>query len=282
VVGFDFDDSEEVRKTIRISAYVLGCLPLNAEGVEELIVSRILIFAVVAITAFAAVFAWTQPERMDQITMRSIELVKTTSRPAMEKFGGTAVVESNPIADVVAPAIESWPPVLNQRFPELKLRDQEGRVVKLSDFAGRPLLIEFAAVSCPGCQGFAGGNEWGGFGGFKPQPGLESVKQYARRFAQVELGRDVVFVQLLVYGADMKPPTPSEVAAWASHFQMDRKRGEIVLQGTSELIGPVTHAMIPGFQLIDRDFVLRYDSCGHRPRHDFYRELLPAMGKLSE
>jgi hypothetical protein len=38
--------------------------------------------------------------------------------------------------------------------------------------------------------------------------------------------------------------------------------------------------MIPGFQLIDRDFVLRYDASGHRPRHDLWRELMPAIPRL--
>ena len=38
--------------------------------------------------------------------------------------------------------------------------------------------------------------------------------------------------------------------------------------------------MIPGFQLIDREFVLRYDGTGHRPRHDIWRELMPAIPSL--
>ena len=33
--------------------------------------------------------------------------------------------------------------------------------------------------------------------------------------------------------------------------------------------------MVPGFQLVDRRFVLRWDATGHSPRHNLYTELLP-------
>ena len=56
-----------------------------------------------------------------------------------------------------------------------------------------------------------------------------------------------------------------------------------MLVGEDYLIGPASHAMIPGFQLIDRDFVLRFDASGHRPRHDLWRDLMPAIpGLLAE
>ena len=54
----------------------------------------------------------------------------------------------------------------------------------------------------------------------------------------------------------------------------------VVLVGEDYLIGPASYRMIPGFQLIDRDFVLRYDATGHRPRHDIWRELMPALPSL--
>ena len=54
----------------------------------------------------------------------------------------------------------------------------------------------------------------------------------------------------------------------------------IVLVGEDYLIGPASYRMIPGFQLIDRDFVLRYDGAGHQPRHDMWRELMPAIPSL--
>jgi hypothetical protein len=61
---------------------------------------------------------------------------------------------------------------------------------------------------------------------------------------------------------------------------MDRSRNEIVLVGTDELATRQSFKMVPGFHLIDRDFVLRRDSSGHQPVHNLYDDLLPTMGEL--
>ena len=53
-----------------------------------------------------------------------------------------------------------------------------------------------------------------------------------------------------------------------------------MLYADSRFIGDATYRMIPGFQLVDRDFVLRSDSTGHRPTHNLYTELLPMVGEL--
>lgn len=176
----------------------------------------------------------------------------------------------------------TWPPVSGEKFPDMILNDQNGQRTRLSEFAGKIILVEYAAIPCKGCQAFAGGKEHGGFGGFQVQPGLESVEYYARKFADVQLGSDqVVFVQVLLYGEDLSSPTAIEVAQWAEHFGMDRDENKIVLQGDPSMLGPQTYDMIPGFQLIDRDFKLRSDSCGHHPKDDLYRHLLPLLGQLA-
>jgi hypothetical protein len=177
----------------------------------------------------------------------------------------------------------SWPPAEGERYPDLVLTDQHGETLQLSELAGKVILLELAAVPCKGCQAFSGGNRHGGFAGVPVQPGLDSIHDYAAQYGRVKLGQDedVVFVQLLLYGNSMTSPTQQEVAAWAEHFHLHRASGEIVLRGDPSMLGPATHAMIPGFHLIDRDFVLRYDSSGHQPRHDLYRDLLPALGEMS-
>lgn len=178
--------------------------------------------------------------------------------------------------------IGPWPPVSGERFPDLVLADQKGATTRLSDFAGKVILVEYAAIPCKGCQAFAGGKERGGFGGFQAQPGLESAEFYARQIANVRLGSDqVVFVQVLLYGKDLSSPTASEVAGWAEHFGMERDENKVVLRGDPSMLSRQTYDMIPGFQLIDRDFVLRSDSCGHEPQDDFYQHLLPMLGELT-
>jgi len=38
--------------------------------------------------------------------------------------------------------------------------------------------------------------------------------------------------------------------------------------------------VIPGFQLVDRDFILRSDATGHRPANDLWKHLLPMVPQL--
>lgn len=176
----------------------------------------------------------------------------------------------------------AWPPQLGELYPDPMLTNQYGEPVRLSDFAGKVILVELAAIPCEGCQAFAGGNRHGGFGGFEPQSGLGSIHEYAKRFAEVELRdhEDVVFVQLLLYGRQLGRPTPEEVGGWASHFKMNDHPNLLVLRGDESMLGPQTQGMVPGFHLIDRDFVLRFDSGGPESRHDLYQDLLPGLGEL--
>ncbi len=136
--------------------------------------------------------------------------------------------------------IGNWPPAVGERFPELKLSDQTGRTVQLSDFEGKVILVEYAAVPCKGCQAFAGGQARGGFAGFTVQPGLESIESYARQYAGVGLGDDVVFVQVLLYGKSLSAPTQEEVRGWADHFDMNREENKIVLQGDASMLSRET------------------------------------------
>jgi hypothetical protein len=47
------------------------------------------------------------------------------------------------------------------------------------------------------------------------------------------------------------------------------------------LVNDASYKMIPGLQLVDQDFILRYDSTGRtNQRHNLYRELLPAVRKV--
>ncbi|QDS94507.1 hypothetical protein FF011L_32860 [Roseimaritima multifibrata] len=178
--------------------------------------------------------------------------------------------------------VGTWPPLKGERYPELLLNDQNGDAVRLSDFAGKVIFLELAAIPCKGCQAFAGGQQFGGFGGVPVQPDLQSIHHYAKRYAGVDLDADdVVFVQLLLYGSSMSSPTPEEVAGWADHFQMERTDNRIVLRGDPSMLGVETYEKIPGFHLIDEDFVLKFDSSGHHPEDDLYRDLLPALGRMT-
>lgn len=178
--------------------------------------------------------------------------------------------------------IGQWPPVKGKPFPEMVLHDQKGEPTHLSEFAGKLILVEYAAIPCEGCQAFAGGQKHGGFAGFSVQAGLDSIEHYAAQYGGVELGNDdIVFVQIILYGKNVSAPTQKEVTAWAEHFQMDRTSNQLVLGATPAMLGREAFDLIPGFQLIDRDFIVRSDSCGHHPQDNLYTDLLPLLGRLA-
>ncbi len=183
-----------------------------------------------------------------------------------------------------AKPLRDWPPVVGQFYPNLVLKDQTGQATAIGDFRGKVVLVEVVGLTCKACHAFAGGNEPGKkrFRGIAPQPGLDSIEQYAQGYAKVSLDHpDIVFVQLVLYGIDGRSaPSEEDARAWASHFGMDRNKNQVVLIGDERFISPQTRKLIPGFHLIDRSGILRAMS-SNDPRHDSLHEsLLPKLASL--
>jgi hypothetical protein len=175
-----------------------------------------------------------------------------------------------------------WPPKLGEKYPDLALRNHHGQRVNLSRFSGKVLLIEPIGMSCPACQAFSGGNKYGGFAGVRPQKGLDSIEDYFPRYAGgLSLGdKDLIFIQILFYNISMKAPSLKNAKEWARHFKLETKSQYHVLYADESFINKATYNLIPGFQLVDKSFVLRFDSTGHHPKHNLFRQLLPAVPKL--
>lgn len=180
--------------------------------------------------------------------------------------------------------LKGWPPVVGQFYPNLVLKDQAGHVTAISDFQGKVILLELVGLTCKACHAFAGGNEPGmvRFRNLEPQQGLSSIERYALGYAKLSLDHpDIVFVQLVLYGMDGRsPPAEEDVRDWASHFNMDRQKNEVVLIGDQRFISPATRRLIPGFHLIDQNGILRAMS-SNDPQHDpLYDSLLPKLASL--
>lgn len=175
----------------------------------------------------------------------------------------------------------SWPPEKNRTYPDLELVNQEGSVTRLSDFRGKVILLEPVGIPCQACVAFSGGHTAGAFEGVEPQAGLESIEEYARRYGRIRLDNErIVHVQLLLFNHDMQAPTEEQVRAWAEHFNLYRSKNDVVLAGTASMATKASRALIPGFQLIDKDFILRADSTGDEPQDNLYSKLLPLLRKL--
>jgi hypothetical protein len=206
----------------------------------------------------------------------ALALAACVAEPQQETSGRAAALRPDHV----------WPPQVGQPYPDLKLIGLDGERVSLASLRGKVILIEPIGMDCPACNAFAGGNRpgVGGFEGTRPQKGLRDTAQMLEQYARVSASdARLVHVQLLLY--DMKrsgAPTLELARRWSEHFGFGDAPNEYVLVGEPYLIGRASYGMIPGYQLVDRDFVLRYDATGHRPRHDLWRELLPAVGGLLE
>ncbi len=178
----------------------------------------------------------------------------------------------------------TWPPRLGQPYPDLRLVDQTGRTVTMSSFKGKVILVEYVGMNCAACQAFSGAHDRGAFEKVQPQRGIRSIEKLLPRFAGgLSLDDErIIFVQVLLYSMSMGAPTTEDARRWAEHFQLDRSKDEVVLAGKKELLGRDSYNLIPGFQLVDKNFIVRSDSTGHNPRDNLYTELLPKVRELVE
>jgi hypothetical protein len=176
----------------------------------------------------------------------------------------------------------AWPPKIGQLYPELKLKNYDGKTVSLRDYQGKVILVEPIGMGCPACQAFAGAGKKGGFQKARHQKGIKSAHEIMKEYAKVKLtDRRIVFVHLLLYDmSSRKAPTVADAKAWAKHWGLDKQKNALVLVADQRYINRASWNLVPGFQLIDKDFVLRSDSSGHHPKDNLYRKLLPMVKKL--
>lgn len=175
----------------------------------------------------------------------------------------------------------AWPPEVGKPYPELELVDRTGKIVKLADFKGKVIVVEPVGMTCEACNAFSGGKDKGGFKNNTVQGGLDSAETFFPQYSGISLhDKRIVFVQVLLYNLQMQGPTQEDAALWAEHFGLDKSDNTYVLAGGKELIGSASYNLIPGFQLIDKDFVLRSDATGDNPKESIWTSLLPMVPKL--
>jgi hypothetical protein len=181
------------------------------------------------------------------------------------------------------PGAEFWPPRRGERYPNLTLYDHRGQLVSLASLRGKVILLEPVGMTCEACQSLSGAGKVGCFGTQPAQAGVDALEDYFPRYTGGLSLSDprIAYVQVLLYGLDLHTPSPADAKAWAHHFKFDERPNVYVLAGTPELIGPASYAMIPGFQLIDRNFVLRASWYGETGTgDDLWTKLLPMVPQL--
>lgn len=195
---------------------------------------------------------------------------------------GAQAEASRPVAkkipETVAPAV--WPPQLGQPYPDVTLINQHGEVTSLSQFRGRVVIVEPIGMTCPACNAYSGAATHGVFGGGKAgnMPSFEEFFKGEVKDIAYDDPR-IVHVSLLLYNMAMQGPTPDDAKAWAEHFKLTDRPEHYVLAGGQAMVNKASYDLIPGFQLVDKQGVLRYDGAGHAPRHDL-RTLVHAVPQL--
>ena len=193
---------------------------------------------------------------------------------------------SNPLATIdqnTNSALDfDWPPILDQPFPNIELVSHTGEMVQLSDFKGRVILVEPVGMTCPACNAFSGAGGKGGYQGISPQQNLPPIESLLPQYANGTTLDDerLVLVQLMLYDMKYKAPTVKDARNWAEHFGLNEKSNVYILAGDQRYINKASYDMIPGFFLVDKDFILRSDATGHRPKHNLFTHLLPKVAEL--
>ncbi len=178
-----------------------------------------------------------------------------------------------------------WPPQVGMPYPNLKLTDHNGKKTRLSDFKGKVLIIQPVSMGDPASIAFSGGKEAGAFDGIRPQEKIHPFHTYFSHYARgasLESG-NVLFIQIIFSDSKGRAPEPADIKRWATHFGLDKKPNTFILAGSEDLWNQASYNMIPGFQLVDKDFILRYDNTGRSPKHNLFRDIFPNIaGILAE
>lgn len=175
-----------------------------------------------------------------------------------------------------------WPPLIAHSYPDLELIDQEGEPFKLSYLKGKVIVIQPVAMNNSASQGYSGAEDKGSFEKVNFDSSARSFRKIFTEYTQdlVLPHPDLVFIQILLYDMEYEAPKPLHAKIWAEHFDLRREHNHFVAVSKHRLGGSYANDMIPGFQLIDRDFILRADSTGDAPYHDLRYELIPMTTKL--
>ena len=160
--------------------------------------------------------------------------------------------------------------------------DQDGNQWNLSRFKGKVVLVEPIGMNCPGCQSFAGAHKKGPYGNIVPQKELSDFEGYFKSYTGgLSLNTEgIVLVELLLYDLKMGQPTQKDAKGWADHFGMKSRNNHFVVVPVTDMRSRVSYDLIPGYQLIDKNMILRSDSTGHNPRDNLWQTLLPMVPKI--
>lgn len=178
-----------------------------------------------------------------------------------------------------------WPPRMNKQYPNIRLIDQAGKEFSLKDHKGKILVIEYVDMSSPKSQAQSGAHLSGAYG--KPSQEIDKstvpFSEVLRKNTNKKLllpHKDIMVVKIIVYGPNGEIPTKDNAQNWAGHFHLTLAEGNIVAVPEKDLRGEIGSELISGYQLVDKNFMLRVDSSGAMPKHNLEMTFIPLVSKL--
>jgi cytochrome c biogenesis protein CcmG/thiol:disulfide interchange protein DsbE len=191
--------------------------------------------------------------RPPDVPLPANSVVSTVSIPATF----TEAVVHPKKAGIRAPGL-----VIGQAAPDFQLKDVDGRVVKLSDFRGKVVVLNFWAMWCVHCV--------------HELPDLvELQRKYKDRGLEV-LGVTMDDFARLYKGAlPADPPLQAKLKSFASA----RKMTYPILMDTAEAGERYPHTGLPATYVIDRDGILREAGLGELNLAEAERVVVPLLTK---
>lgn len=179
---------------------------------------------------------------------------------------------------------DPWPPKMNKRYPEIELIDQDGKEFKLSSLKGKVIVLSFVDMSSPVSQAQSGSVLSGAYGFTQEiDKTYDTFDDALRKADGVDFRlphEDVVEVNVIVYTQDGGQASVDDAKSWANHFDLSTEHGEIVAVPKKDIRDEESDKIINGFQLIDKNHMLRVDSSGPNPKHNLRMTLAPLLPKL--
>ena len=179
---------------------------------------------------------------------------------------------------------DPWPPKMNKPYPEIELIDQDGKEFKLSSLKGKVIVLSFIDMSSPVSQAQSGSVLSGAYGFTQEiDKTYDTFDDALRKADGVDFTlphEDVVEISVIVYTQDGGQASVDDAKSWADHFDLSPEHGEIVAVPKKDIRGEESDKIINGFQLIDKNNILRVDSSGPNPKHNLRMTLAPLLPKL--
>ncbi len=181
---------------------------------------------------------------------------------------------------------DPWPPKMNKPYPDFEMFDQEGKEFTFSSLKGKVIVVEYIDVSSPISQAQSGAGLFGPYYGSSSS----DIDKYAKPFAEVlrkntgqgfVLPHDsIIELKIIVYGEGGGAGTRDDAQRWAEHFHLKKSDNVIVAVPKKDIRDERTDKIITGYQLVDKNLILRVDSAGPEPKHNLALTLVPLVPKL--